>query len=444
MLNFCRNQKGMSLLESIIGIGLIGIVFWGVIGMYILSVKVVAQSKLRSTAIFLANQKIEEIRSLSYENIGTIGGVPSGSVPQEETKTYNGGEFTIKTTIVYVDDPSDGVLPDDSVPTDYKKAEVRVSWAGENSGEVLFTTDIVPNTVEESVGGGILSISVKDADNQGVSNAEVHIYNDQVSPIIDANYLTNSQGNLVLLGLPESTESYQITVSKTGYSIDRTYGEDEVATPLKPHASVFNNQTTEIGFEIDLLGTMNISTTGSEENGYPPVGNIQFRLRGEKIIGTDAFGDPVYKTDEILQTDSSGSLEIADLEWDSYDFSILSPEGLNLIGIESPLGTATTQPIDLLPGETKDIRLILGAQNSCLLKVYDASTNDPLFSASVRLYDSTEYDQTIPTNSQGESLFIPLEEGDYTLEIQMDGYISYTESFYISGETTKEIYLSPI
>ena len=444
MLKISYSQKGMSLIESIIGIGLIGIVFWGIVGMYVLSVKIVAQSKLRSAAIFLANQRIEEIRSLSYENVGTVGGVPSGPVPQKETKNYNGGEFTIKTTIVYVDDPSDGISPEDSVPTDYKKAEVRVSWAGENSGEVLFATDIVPNTVEESVGGGILSISVKDAENQGVSNAEVHIYNDQVDPIIDASYLTNSQGNLVLLGLPESTESYQITVTKTGYSTDRTYGEDEVDTPLKPHASVFNNQTTEIGFEIDLLGTMNISTTGSEENGYPPVGNVQFRLRGEKIIGTDAFGDPVYKTDKILQTDSSGLLEISNLEWDSYNFSIISPEGLNLIGIESPLGTTTTQPIDLLPGETKEIRLILGAQNSCLVKVYDASTGDSIFSASTRLYNSTGYDETIPTNSQGESLFIPLEEGNYTLEIQMEGYNSYTETFYVSGETTKEIYLTPI
>ncbi len=434
----------MSLVESIIGIGLIGIVFWGIVGMYILSVKVVAQSKLRSTAIFLANQRIEEIRSLSYENVGTTGGVPSGPVPQEEIKTYNGGEFTVKTTIVYVDDPSDGLSPDDSTPTDYKKAEVRVSWAGENSGEVLFATDIVPATVEESVGGGILSINVKDAENQGVSNAEVHIYNDQVDPIIDANYLTDSQGNLVLLGLPESTESYQITVTKTGYSTDRTYGEDEIANPLKPHVSVFNNQTTEIGFEIDLLGIMNVSTVGSEENGYPPIGNVEFRLQGEKIIGTDASGDPVYKTDEILQTDSSGLLEISNLEWDSYNFSILSPEDLQLIGVESPPGTPTTQPIDLLPGETKDVRLILGAQNSCLVKVYDASTGDPVFSVSTRLYNSTGYDQTIPTNSQGESLFIPLEEGNYTLEIQMEGYNSYTETFYVSGEITKEIYLAPI
>ncbi|MGE4357763.1 MAG: carboxypeptidase regulatory-like domain-containing protein [Candidatus Omnitrophota bacterium] len=365
-------------------------------------------------------------------------------MPQEEIKNYNKAQFTIKTTIVYIDDPADGLAPEDSVPTDYKRAEVRVSWQGENSGEVLFVTDISPNTVEESVGGGILSINVKDADNDPVSNAEVHIYNDQVSPIIDANYLTNEQGNLTLLGLPESIESYQITVTKAGYNTDRTYGKDEVTTPLKPHASIFNNQTTEIGFSIDLLATMNINTTGSSENGYPPIGNVEFELRGEKIIGTDALGDPAYKTDQIFQTDSSGLVEIPNLEWDSYTFSIVSPEGLDIEGIESPPGTSVVQPIDLLPGEIKDIRLILSAQNSCLVKVYDASTNNPIFSASVRLYNGTDYDQTIPTNSNGESLFIPLEEGNYTLEVQMDGYNSYTENFYVSGDTIKEVYLPPL
>lgn len=438
-----NTQKGMSLVESIIGLALIAIVFWGIIGMYVLTVKIVAQSKLRSTAIFLANQKIEEIRSVSYENIGTEGGVPPGNLPQEETVNYNNAQFTIHTTIIYVDDPSDGLAPEDSVPTDYKRVQVRVSWQGENSGEVMFVTDIVPNTVEESVGGGILSINVKDADNDGVANAEVHIYNDQVNPIIDANYLTDSQGNLTLLGLPESTESYQITVTKSGYSTDRTYGRDEVVTPLKPHASVFANQTTEIGFSIDLLGSMEIATTASEENGYAPIGNVEFELRGEKIIGTDALGDPVYKTDKIFQTDASGLISIPSLEWDSYSFSIISPQGLDIVGIESPPGTTITQPIDLLPGETKEVRLILAAQNSCLVKVYNASTGDPIFSASARLYNGSGYDETIPTNSNGESLFIPLDKGNYTLEVQMDGYNSYTENFYISGDTIKEIYLSP-
>jgi len=436
-------ERGFNLVEVIVGTLLIVIILWGIVGIFQFTIKVVTQSKLRATAIFLANQKIEQIRSLSYGNIGTVGGIPPGIIPETETKSYNNADFTVKTTIIYIDDPSDGLAPDDTVPTDYKRAEVKVSWEGGSKGEVVFVTDISPKNIETDQEGGILVINVVDADGVGVSQAEVHIVNDQVDPVIDATYLTDSDGKLTLTGVPPSIESYQISVTKTGYSLDRTYGRDEVANPLKPHASVFEDEITEISFSIDRLGTMDVQTTGTQGNGYPPIGLVTFTLQGNKIIGTDAEGQPVYKFTQSYQTDQTGRIEITDLEWDSYYFTIESPEGLDLAEVESPPGEPTTLPIDLLPAETKEIRLILDAQNSCLVKVLDSSTSQPIFSASVRLYNlDLGYDTTQPTDSNGESFFIPLEEATYNLEVQMEGYQPYYGTVYVVGDVAKTVLLS--
>jgi hypothetical protein len=75
----------------------------------------------------LAQEKIEVVRNMPYENIGTVGGIPPGVLPQTETVTINNLAFEIKTTIVYIDDPFDGLSPDDLLPTDYKRVSIEIS-----------------------------------------------------------------------------------------------------------------------------------------------------------------------------------------------------------------------------------------------------------------------------------------------------------------------------
>jgi len=128
VIKFYKN--GFSLIEIVIGIALFLIIALGVYGAFRLSVKVVHQSKARITAIMLANERIEEVRNLPYNDIGTVGGIPSGDIPQTENVVKNGVVFTVKTTISYVDDPFDGTAPDDFVPNDYKRVKVKVFWSG--------------------------------------------------------------------------------------------------------------------------------------------------------------------------------------------------------------------------------------------------------------------------------------------------------------------------
>lgn len=257
--------KGFTLVEILVGIGLIIIVFSSLFGAFILGMKIVNQSRAQVTAITLANAKIEEIRNLPYKDVGTIGGVPPGLISEIEEVTQNRINFTIKTTVIYVDDPFDGLMPEDLLSKDYKRVRVKVSWPGFIiGGKISLVTDVMPSGLETEGGGGVLFIRVLNASGQGVAGAEISLINDQVSPPIRANYETNETGIFILSGVPTSTETYKIKITKNGFNETRTYGQDEVVNPVQPHLSVFENQITEASFIIDYLTDFSIETRGRE------------------------------------------------------------------------------------------------------------------------------------------------------------------------------------
>lgn len=436
-------KNGFTFIDIIVGTALLLIVSLGIFGAYQLGVKVVSQSKARITAIALANQKMEMVRNLSYQDVGTIGGIPAGQINETETIVRNNIEYAVKITVVNIDDSLDGIAPADNQPSDYRRIKVKVSWAGRFGGEVALATDVAPKEAWSEAGGGIMSISVFDAEGAGVPQANIGVINSAVDPPISAWYLTDNNGNLALPGAPPSNENYRIAVSKIGHSADRTYGREEVANPLKPHASVYDGQLTEAYFSIDELGSFSIRTSGTKDQGYPVIPNVPFVLRGAKIIGTDAEGAAVYKYSDNFLTNNDGVLDIGDLEWDSYNFTVSKEiTGFDLIGAESPLGATTTQPIDLLPNISQEVRLILKAENTLLITVKDSISLQPIFGASIRLVNlSLGYDETHPSDENGRAFFIPLDSAAYSLEIEASGYQNYTGNVSVSGDSISTINL---
>lgn len=439
-------KNGFSFIDIIVGITLLLIVFMGIFGVYQLGMKVVSQSKARTAAVALANQKIEMARNLPYQDVGTIGGIPAGQITETEIITRNNTEYTIKTTVVYIDDSLDGTIPADAQPSDYKRVKVTVSWAGRFGGEVFLITDVAPKEMWSEGGGGTISISVFNAEGIGISQANISVINPAVSPPINAWYLTNDSGNLILPGAPASNENYQIAVSKIDYSSDRTYSREEVANPSKPRASVYDGQLTEIYFSIDRLSSFSVQTTGTKEQDYPAIPNVPFVLKGSKIIGTDASGNAVQKYSDIFLTNNDGESDINNLEWDSYNFIIdKAATGFDLIGVEAPFEATTTLPVDLLPNMAQPVRLILKAENTLLITVKDSVSLQPIFGASVRVSNSgLGYDETYPSDENGRAFFIPLGAADYNLEIGASGYQIYTGNIFVSGDDISTVNLTAL
>ncbi len=203
------------------------------------------------------------------------------------------------------------------------------------------------------------------------------------------------------------------------------------AIKIQADFSSENSSTSPVLYDWQISWKTNIPTA---------VANVEFNLKGEKIIGKDANEDFVYKFSKSFISDSAGYLNISGLEWDNYTFSIDSSTGLDLKETNpSPM------PISLLPDSNVDIQLYVEAQNSLLVSIQDVETGDPIFAANVRVYNSDlTYDLSLQTNRKGQAYFIPLESGDYTLEISMSGYAPESQAFSISGDKSIIISLTRI
>lgn len=268
-------RAGYTLLETVLAVVIVGLLVVGILSVFNYGLAVVAENKARTGAITLAEQQLELIRNLPYDDIGTVGGIPSGALPQTKTATLNGVSYTIATQVIYYDDPFDGLLggnPNDPLNTDYKKARVSATWVGRYGVKsYVAVTTIAPNGIESSDGGGTLAILVFDAGGHPVAQADLTIINPGVTPPVNiTNAQTDDQGRYLLPGAPASINGYQITATKLGFSTDKTCAIDPAGldctsaegnpTPSKPHATVIAGSLTEISFPIDRLATIQVTT----------------------------------------------------------------------------------------------------------------------------------------------------------------------------------------
>ncbi len=436
-LNVKISRKGFTLIEVLVGTFLFLIVFLGIFLAYQLGLKVVSQSKNRITATAIVNGELEKIRNLAYESVGVEGGFPDGILQSSKTTFLNGVDYTIETRVDYVVDSADGISsPEDECPNDYKRVAVKVSWSEIFAGEVQLVTDVSPETLAQECAeiGGILSISVFDAYGIMVPWPLIEIRNPATDEVIKS--ASPVEGSHFFLLVPDN---YKVVISKTNYSGSRTYGIEEVAIPEKPHILALEGGLTEISFSIDKLSSITVETRGTQGAGYPPIHNVTFNLTGAKTIGLDSDEEPVYKYSQNHTTSPPGQVDIPNLEWDSYTFSVSEAAGLDLVAIESPLGNEIEQPFGLPPDTHQNVRLVLSAENSLLATVQDIDTGEPIFSAEVILDSNTQY-----TDENGQTYFIPLEVSNYSIQVQASGYCSYSGSVFVEGDTSKIINLQRI
>ncbi|HWU24127.1 MAG TPA: carboxypeptidase-like regulatory domain-containing protein, partial [Candidatus Paceibacterota bacterium] len=202
-------------------------------------------------------------RSLSYDQVGTVGGIPTGLIAQNATTTMNGIDFPVRTFIQYVDDPADGVGAADTngITTDYKRIKVSVSYyANGRTQTVDIISNYAPQGLETTTNGGTLKISVVNANGAGVAGASVHIVNASTSPSIDLTTFSDATGVVFLPGAPTSTQ-YQVAVTKNGYSSAQTYARDTTnQNPTPGYLTVVKGQTTTGTFAIDLVSTLVVNT----------------------------------------------------------------------------------------------------------------------------------------------------------------------------------------
>jgi len=152
MHNRALFNRGVGLVEVVVGTALLTIVFVGFFGVLQLGTRLATDSKSRTGALSLSLERMEYIRSLDYDSIGTVGGDPSGALAVSEDITINGIDYTRRTYIVYIDDAKDGTGGGDTngITDDYKRVKIEVSWQGPKVvRKTSLVSDITPLLIEQ-------------------------------------------------------------------------------------------------------------------------------------------------------------------------------------------------------------------------------------------------------------------------------------------------------
>lgn len=255
-------KKGFTFIEVIIVIGLIGLFFVGILSAVKYTIALMRDSGTKTSALSLAMMRLEYIRSLPYEQVGTVGGVPSGDLLQFSTTTLNGTLFFERLLIQYVDAPEDGEgsFDENGIMTDYKEARVEYSWRGENGTSSIFLlSKIAPQGIETTGGGGTIRVNVFDSTVMPVEGAEVRFFNDTTTSTISTIRYTNENGIAYLGGAPVAS-NYRISATKSGYSVDQTYEATGTnPNPVTPLVSVLAGSVSTMNFQIDRLARLSLS-----------------------------------------------------------------------------------------------------------------------------------------------------------------------------------------
>lgn len=439
-------QRGFTIIEGMAFLFIFALVTSVFFQTFAYGTALIQQSKYRLGATALANQKMEIIRSLDYDNIGTTAGIPTGDLVENETINVNGTDFSVHTFVQYIDDSFDGTLggsPNDLVPNDYKRVRVEVSWGGGTvSEQVSLTSNIAQQGVEQPAGGGILSINILDSEGDGVSNVSVHIVNNAVAPSVDVTTTTDATGNVFLIGAPASAQGYEVTFSRSGYYGSASYAPYPTTSfnPTDVHASVVDGVVNQATFVMDQDADMALATEDPFGNDLP---DIDFRIDGGRQIGTVVGSspiEPVYSFGEDSATDGSGEKSYTGMSYGVYTWTLDAAEtNYTFVQLE-PDSAISPNAIEVTPDSSTGVKMVLAdeAVSGVLITVRDTTDATPLAGASVRLTNtSLGYDTTVTTSQYGKAYFpdsLPaLVAGTYDVEVSATGFTTETDSVTIGS-----------
>lgn len=387
----------MSFIEVIVGAALIALVFGGLIAGFQTALMLLADTRSQTGALALANERIEYMRSLPYDSVGTLSGIPSGAIPQNETAVLNGTSFNRRTLVQYVDSPADGFGASDTngITADYKRAKVEISWSHKgNAKSLALVTNLIPRGMETVAGGGTLIANVFDANALPILSAAVRVVNASTSPSIDVTAYTNALGQVIFPGAPEGG-GYQIFASKDGYSSTQTYSASTTnPNPNPPHIAVLEGEVSTMNFAIDKTGTTTILTveppsTYTDTDSFADATGIAIlsstTVTGGAVVLSGAPGPYILAGEAIATTTEPSNL----IAWNEGRFTTNVPintSALIYVYTIDGAGVRTLVPDTDIPGNSAGIisspidlslvnpalhpRLALGA----LLTTTDAST----------------------------------------------------------------------
>ncbi len=297
-----KHRKGFSLVEVMIVVSVITLVFTGLFIGLEYSLKLISQSQSKMTALSLVTDRMEYIRSLPYDLVGTVAGIPSGALPQNRSVTLNGISFNERVLIEYVDDEADGsgLLDSNGVIADYKRVKVEYTWnIGASIYSFFSTSSIVPRSIETTAGGGSLRVNVFDASVAPLQNIDVRLVNNTTTSTIDVSKKTDISGVVIFTGAPASA-NYEIFVSAPGYSSDQTHqSTTTLNNPNTLPVAILENDVSTMNFQVDKVSDLTIKLLTSKT-----VGSLTETF--DNVLGIGTSSDATATSGKLVLSDTAG------------------------------------------------------------------------------------------------------------------------------------------
>ncbi|MHB1414942.1 MAG: carboxypeptidase regulatory-like domain-containing protein [Chloroflexota bacterium] len=395
-------------------------------------------SETRSLLHQVATEELENIRALPYEDVGTVGGNPPGTLVPREERMVDGMTLEIVREVVYIQDTSYS----GPYPANYRRLTITVGVLGDDRLDPVELT----SNMAGGAAGGALDVIVTDTQGNPVPDARVAVQNSHLAPnvLVDSSAIrTNSQGHILIPGLrPDSTAAYVVTASKTGYNSDST----DPAVVVQDGVPY-----TYVQLIIDLLSSLNIHVVdGASGLGVP---NLTLSVSGPggyaQSVTTDAMGvvslpDVRYSTDldpyVVLVNPGQG--------YDPASASVVLDPGQTLdvvVTVTQPapptttttLGTTTTT----LPGGSTTTTVATTttttppALGSLTIRVFRPN-GSPLRDADVTVQGVSP---TKTTNSDGYVTFTNLPLGTYEFVVSRRNYEDFRGTATIDGAVYIEV-----
>jgi competence protein ComGC len=440
-----KNKNGFTIIEALTLLFIFSVILVTFYSVFTSGSRLIIESKNRLGALALANEKMEIVRNLDYNSIGTVGGEVNGAISQDEDVAENNRQYHVSTLVEYVDDPYDGLDYSDTIWfEDYKRVTINISWTGGvSSAPVKLVSRFSPHGVEQqNPNDGILSINVfskqPGGSSEALSGTKVHVTNSDIG--LDTEKNTDSDGNVTFMGsnIRNSIQKYHITLTKSGYETVSTMPPypDTPYNPTDVHVSVVTGSVNIANIFQNKLANLKIVSTDLLNQSVP---DISFHIKGGRKMGTTiSSNDPVYNLDEDSATEADGEKEYSDISPGQYDIAPSPGVNYELIRLDP------ASPYTLLSASPATLKIKLADKNvtSLLATVTGGASNEQIEGATVQLKsDTLGYDNTQTTPVDGK-VFFPVsadvfQAGVYDLKITASGYSDSNTQVTINADQLK-------
>ena len=279
-------QGGFSLIEVLVSIMVLAIVAGGLAAGLTATSAALGRSKADATADKVGSSEIEVVRRMSYDDVGTVGGNPVGTLVADRNVTRDGATFRVQDKVVYVDNPAPG---GSQTRVDYKSVQVIVTPAAAGSKSVTQTTLVAPPTYASIAGKSAITVSTTDKiTGAAIAGSAITVTGGPSPTVTD---VTDATGNAVIAGLTPNSSTgqvYTVGISNPGYVVTNPASDLQqnlTAAETFPVAALL---VKPVRLEVSLFqGVTAVPITEAATVTITSPAGVQSALTGTGVFGFD-------------------------------------------------------------------------------------------------------------------------------------------------------------